>query len=234
MRHCMIMVALCAAFFASAVLAAPTRPVVVELFTSQGCPSCPQADALLKQLAESPAILPLSFHVTYFDDDGWKDPYATPANNKRQQHYLRAVGMDSAFTPHIVVDGLISAAGSNANSVAQAIAEAQQEQTIIPVSIAPNVAGDGLDVIMGDSENPVPPDSILYEVHFNRSTITPIRAGGNDGLTVENVNNVIAIFPVTISAQYFVPMNSFAEDGIAYLLQSTQGRVLGAAYYMKP
>jgi hypothetical protein len=222
----------CAAFSA---YARPARPIVVELFTAQGCPSCPAADALLKQLVTDPSILPLSFHVTYFDNRGWKDPYAAPANTARQKRYVTMLGVESAYTPHIVVDGAISAVGSDANAVVEAIRiAANSEVPTVPLSITPALAGDGLDVVVGDSEHPIPPDATLYEVHFNRRTITPISAGNNNGLTVENINNVVAFFPVITSPQYFVPTGNVAEDGIAYLLHNSKGHVLGAAYYLKP
>ena len=210
------------------------RPTVVELFTAQGCPSCPRADAMLGDIARYPNFLPLSFHVTYFDTEGWKDPYARQENNLRQQRYLAAVGVKEAFTPHMVVDGTISTAGANAQSVAQAISEAQAVAVTIPLSIQPSDSQSGLKVKLGDEQTPIPLDSTLYEVHFNQRVFTPIKAGNNEGLTTENVNNVISFMQVPISAEYFVPMARMAGDGIAYLLHNKEGRVIGAAYYLRP
>jgi hypothetical protein len=210
------------------------RPTVVELFTAQGCPSCPKADAILKDISTHPGFLPLSYHVTYFDRAGWKDPYAKLENNLLQLRYLKAIGMEEAFTPHIVVDGTISAVGGNPNSVAEAISRAQKIAIEIPLSMKLSDNAQVLDVTVGDDKTPVPSDSILYEVHFLRSVATPIKAGDNDGLTVENVNNVIAYFSVPLSTQYHVPVSRMSGDGIAYVLHNNEGRIIGAAYYMKP
>ncbi len=218
----------------NAAWAAVERPVVVELFTSQGCANCPAADAIVKKIAANSGFFPLSFHVTYFDKQGWKDPFATKANTDRQKYYARHFGIESVYTPQIVVDGAYSAVGSNSKEVAAALEAARAQKTGIPLSIKLNAAGKGLDVKIGDKATPVPAGAALYEVHFNRRAVTPISAGNNEGLTVENVNNVVAFFPIAISPQYLVPLNSFVEDGIAYILQNTKGNVIGAAYYLRP
>lgn len=221
-------------FAALPAYAEPKRPTVVELFTAQGCPSCPRADEILKKIAANASYLPLSFHVTYFDKEGWKDPYAKQEHNIRQRHYLTAAGVDSPFTPHMVVDGTISAMGANAKSVAEALTKAQEIALYVPLSMKLSSAGDGLNIKIGDENIPAPTDAALYEVHFNKSVMTPISAGGNQGLTVESVNNVIAFFAVPLSSEYFVPMSRVTGDGIAYLLHNKEGRIMGAAYYLKP
>lgn len=210
------------------------RPTVVELFTAQGCPSCPRADAMLKEISEYPGYFPLSFHVTYFDGQGRKDPYSSKDNNLRQRRYLMAVGMQEAFTPHFVVDGTISSAGGDAASLAKAIKQAQSVALQFPLTLKPNESGDGLNVTVGDDKNPLPADAVLYEVHFKSSTVMPIRAGNNAGITSENVNNVLSFFKVPLSTQYYVPMSRVTGDGLAYLLHNREGRIMGAAYYVKP
>src|SRR5215813_538220 len=89
------------------------RPIVVELFTSEGCSSCPPADALLAELAARPDVLALSFHIDYWDRLGWKDPFSTPAATQRQQHYADLLHRANVYTPQIVVDGHWQAVGSN-------------------------------------------------------------------------------------------------------------------------
>src|SRR5579872_2847116 len=79
-------------------------PVVVELFTSQGCSSCPPADAYLGQLAQRHDVLPLAFHVNYWDYIGWKDPFASDAATERQYSYGHALGLNMVYTPQMVVE----------------------------------------------------------------------------------------------------------------------------------
>ena len=104
-------------------------PVVVELFTSEGCSSCPPADALLSRLAkEQPVpgavIVPLGLHVTYWDQLGWKDPASLEAATSRQQDYGRIFGEDRVYTPQAVIDGRDEIVGSNEAGVRRAIAAA--------------------------------------------------------------------------------------------------------------
>src|SRR5260370_21828769 len=81
------------------------RPIVVELFTSQGCSSCPPADALLAGLASRPEVLALSFHVDYWDRLGWEDPFSSPAAPQRQHRSTELLGPATVHTPHISEDG---------------------------------------------------------------------------------------------------------------------------------
>src|SRR3546814_3877233 len=108
--------ALSAVVARTAASAAPARAderlTVVELFTSQGCSSCPSAEVFLGQLAQRPGILALSFQVDYWDYMGWADPFADPANTRRQKRYLKKLNMPYVYTPQIVVDGVLPASGN--------------------------------------------------------------------------------------------------------------------------
>jgi hypothetical protein len=110
-KACATIVLLCLAF-GTASAAAGSRPIVVELFTSEGCSSCPPADALLTELAGRPDVLALSFHVDYWDRLGWKDPFSSPAATQRQQRYAELLGLATIYTPQIVVDGKWQAVGN--------------------------------------------------------------------------------------------------------------------------
>src|SRR5271170_2270724 len=96
---------------------AETRPVVVELFTSQGCSSCPPADAVLAELAPRKDVLALGFHVDYWNSLGWKDPLSTQGATQRQHDYATQFGRREVYTPQVVVDGERQAVGSNRDAV---------------------------------------------------------------------------------------------------------------------
>ena len=107
----------------------PRTPILVELFTSEGCSSCPPADALLgRLLREQPVasadVVPLELHVDYWDRLGWKDPFAAKAYTDRQQAYARALKIEDVYTPQMVVDGRDGFVGSDLSEARKAIAAA--------------------------------------------------------------------------------------------------------------
>lgn len=102
-------------------LAAADRPVVVELFTSQGCSSCPPADGFFEQLAARDDVLALSLHVDYWDYIGWEDTFGSPANTARQRGYAAAAGRKMVYTPQMVVNGADHVVGSRYRDVTDVI-----------------------------------------------------------------------------------------------------------------
>ena len=107
-------------------------PVLVELFTSEGCSSCPPADVVLQQLEQTQPvagveIIPLSLHVDYWNDLGWADPYSAAAYSERQNEYAATVGRKQIYTPQMVVDGQTEFVGSQAGQARQAIKDAAQQ-----------------------------------------------------------------------------------------------------------
>jgi hypothetical protein len=117
-------------------------PVVVELYQSQGCSSCPPADALLNRLADRPDVLPLSFAVTYWDNLGWKDKFGDPAYTQRQWDYAHAQGRGNVGTPQFVINGAI-VDGNGEGELSRAI-EAARSGTA-----APAIRTEGRRVIIG-------------------------------------------------------------------------------------
>ena len=115
-------------------------PVVIELFTSQGCSSCPPAEQLLGKLAHAGTVgnrtvAPLAFHVDYWDDLGWKDPFSLPAWTARQQNYARALGDDRVYTPELVVAGGAGMVGSQWARVEASIMAAPRQHDRLHVAI---------------------------------------------------------------------------------------------------
>src|SRR6267154_676632 len=134
-KICALFLSLCLAF-GIAPAEAGERPIVVELFTSQGCSSCPPADALLAGLASRPEVLALSFHVDYWDRLGWKDPFSSPEATRRQHRYAELLGLATVYTPQIVVDGKWQAVGSDRTEVERALSSARGNPDQVAVALA--------------------------------------------------------------------------------------------------
>src|ERR1700688_4289401 len=124
-----------AVFFATATAAAETRPVVVGLFPSQGCSSCPPADRLLGELAERKDIVALGFHITYWDGAAWRDPFSRQASTDRQIAYDRRLTGGQVYTPQMIVEGTAALVGSHRQAVLAALGQAKP-QTAAAVTFA--------------------------------------------------------------------------------------------------
>jgi hypothetical protein len=121
--------------FISSLASADTRPVVVELFTSQSCSSCPPADALLRELAQRSDVVALGFHISYWNGPRWKDPLSSQSSTDRQRAYARLFSLGQVYTPQMVVDGAREMVGSDRQNVLTAVRDARPE-TIAPVAFA--------------------------------------------------------------------------------------------------
>jgi hypothetical protein len=158
----------------------PRGPIVIELFTSQGCSSCPPADRLLNQIArdatDARPIAALSFHVDYWDDLGWPDPYAKPAYTERQRVYARALGDRSIYTPELVVGGTKGMVGSNALAVTTAIAAAPRPSLLPTRSVW---SATQLEVMVT-----APPDADVWVALWEDATKTKVLRGENAGETL--------------------------------------------------
>jgi hypothetical protein len=189
MRAAMIGLALATALTATG--HAQESPTVVELFTSQGCSSCPPADAFLTDLARQRRdVLPLAFHVTYWDSLGWKDPYSLDAATARQREYARHIGDDNGgvYTPQMVVDGTTGFVGSSRSQGLSVIAGAIRKT--IPVSLARD--GQTLLIKIGAGIG----QAQVLLVGFDPSHETPIGRGENSGRTLRESNIVRSLTPV--------------------------------------
>jgi hypothetical protein len=119
-------------------------PVVLELFTSEGCSSCPPADALISELGSSTkSVIPLAYHVDYWNHLGWADPFSSHQWSERQSDYARAMNLDGEYTPQMVIGGGWQCGGSDAGSIERAVAAARSEPALGRTSIQTSLAGAG-------------------------------------------------------------------------------------------
>src|SRR6516164_1649734 len=133
------LMALCCTAGASA----QQRPLVVELFTSEGCSSCPPAEAAIGQLSGRADVVALAYHVDYWDDLGWRDRFELAQSVKRQNIYARNLHRASVYTPELVIDGRLDALGGDGSAVARALAA---QRTSVPLSISLHDAEVLIDV----------------------------------------------------------------------------------------
>ena len=178
MRHALVWIAAIWTLAAGGMAAAQERAVVVELFTSQGCSSCPPADALLAELAGRDDVVPLALHVDYWDYLGWRDSFAQPAFSERQKGYALQAGRRTVYTPEIVVQGSHAIMGAKAMKLADLIrAHAARPE---PVSLRITREGGSVTIAVAPREGAVAPSDIQV-VRYLPSRIESIHRGENAG-----------------------------------------------------
>ena len=236
---------LCTLLLAAALVALPLSAqaggpkVVLELFTSQGCSSCPSADSLLGELAESrDDVVALSFHVDYWDYIGWEDRFATAATTNRQRAYATHLGVAYVYTPQLVVDGARHVVGSNRRAVNDAIDVSKSVKARrAPVSITAS-APDRLTVEIGRSEGYYG-DATIWLVSVDRQHETTVDAGENRGRKLVNFHVVRDFRPIGRWSGGAVTLELGPDelskgangmgDGCAILVQENRGkgRIMG-------
>jgi hypothetical protein len=225
MRRTAAALAFAVALMAAGAARATTRPVVVELFTSEGCSSCPPADAFLTSLAGRGDILPLAFHVTYWNSLGWRDPYSLDLATSRQAMYAARLGGGS-YTPEMVVDGLMGMVGSDRDQAAAAISNAHGAATD---GATIRVTRSGRDVRV--SVGAAPGRGRVMLIGFDPRHTTRVGRGENSGRTLVESNIVRSL--KTIGAYDGAPIELSAAldagERAAVVIQGYDGRILGAA-----
>lgn len=211
---------------ARAASADASRPVVLELFQSQGCSSCPPANANINAIADQPGILALSFAVTYWDKLGWKDIFAQPAYTQRQWDYANTSKRGEVYTPQVVINGGRALVGSNRNELAQDIAAAGPVAQRLDVrTVGGKVALSGV--------TPRANTNVWLVRYDPKVRNVPIRAGENDGRTLPHKNVVrelVKLGPWTGTApQFALPAAHEAGLASAILVQAGQGGAIVAA-----
>jgi hypothetical protein len=168
---------------------AAQRVVLVELFTSEGCSSCPPADQLLRQIdgkrtAAGTLIVGISEHVTYWDHDGWKDPFSAEAVTQRQNEYGRRFNLESVYTPQMVVNGEAQLVGNDAKGVQQAIEKAHAADTNALRLGALKLDGDAVEATVAFSGALPAHGADLFAVVAEDETTEHVLSGENKGRTL--------------------------------------------------
>jgi len=218
---------MCAAMVVAAhAFAAPARPVVVELFTSQGCSSCPPADRLLSELSDTrPDVLPLAFHVTYWNQLGWKDPFSFDNADARQARYV-AQFRDFAYTPEMVIDGKVEVVGSNRAAAGSAIDQATRVAATA-ATVTATRDGDRVSVTVGSGSG----RAKVLLVGYDARHVTPVARGENGGRTLTESNVVRDFVGIGEWSGAALTLNAKAIAGehLAVLLEANDGAIVGAA-----
>jgi hypothetical protein len=199
---------------------------VIELFTSQGCSSCPPADKLIAEYARDPSVIALTLAVDYWDYLGWKDTLALTGHSNRQRAYAKARGDRQVYTPQVVIDGAVHALGSDKAAIERAIRQTreQSQPLLIPVTI--EQAGDKLTVTVPASKDEKG-QAEIWLCPMTKSVPVSIGRGENSGHTLTYTNVVrrwIKLGDWTGKAETFsVPVKDFQNgqiDSAAVVVQS--------------
>jgi len=216
-----------------------TNPkAVLELFTSQGCTSCPPADALLKSLDAQPDLITLAYHVDYWDYIGWADTFGAKANTDRQRAYAAAWQSNNIYTPELVVNGAHDFVGSHKPEVDGALADAS-----LPVPVALKTEGDMLDVSIGGK--PGGHESGVWLVTFIDNADVIVARGENAGkkLSYSQVvtgRHILGMWDPNTGAHLKLPLDEVLtapSNGAVILVQSEHGGlpgpIIGAASFVR-
>ncbi|MDF3413348.1 DUF1223 domain-containing protein [Sulfitobacter sp. M57] len=223
------------ALFSAMLTLAPTAnaqdtPVVVELYTSQGCSSCPPADAILHELANRDDVIALALHVDYWDYIGWKDPFGDPAHAERQRAYAATAHRRSIYTPEMIVGGVTDIVGAKPMKLSKAIAEHAK----LPKDVALDLtrSGDSLQITataLGKVNGPL----TVHMLRYTPSQTTQIKRGENRGKTLENANivegwAVLGAWDGNSPLQMNVPLTG-DKPAVVILQEARVGRIVAAA-----
>jgi hypothetical protein len=177
------LLALPAPYFAEAAVARP--PVVIELYTAQGCASCGEANAHVAKLAEKPGVLALTFSVGYWDYLGWADTFAKPEFADRQKAYVAKLALREPYTPQVVVDGAAQASGAKADKVEKLVADAAKTRRD-----PPQVRFSGARVYVGSARAPKGGGEVWLVRYDPREQEVTVKSGDNKGQTLVEKNVV--------------------------------------------
>lgn len=208
---------------------ASPRPAVVELFTSEGCSSCPPAEAYIGELAQQANVLALAFHIDYWDDLGWRDRFELPEAVQRQRAYAKTLRLASIYTPQIVVDGRGDFVGSDRAAIGAALS---QSRGGIAVDVA--VRDGDIEIDVGALDGAHQSDVLL--ISYERRAVSAIGRGENAGRTLEEFNIVRSVQSLGAWNGQGLKLHAAAKTlpgdatDVAVLVQSVgQSAIIGAA-----
>jgi hypothetical protein len=214
---------------------------VVELFTSQGCSSCPPADKVLGELAKDPSVIALSLPIDYWDYLGWKDTLADSRFSARQKAYSHMRGDRDVYTPQVVVNGAAHVIGSDRTRIEGAIKDTGKTGAVMSVPVTMTLSGKQLTVSVAAGKETTPAQGEVWLCSISKAVPISISRGENRGREVVYHNVVRNILKVGewngSSESWTVPLDSVMRDGIdaaAVLVQDGSrdkpGPMLGAAF----
>jgi len=230
--------ALAAPAMAGEVKAAPKA--VVELFTSQGCSSCPPADALLKNIEARPDVIALAYHVDYWDYIGWPDTFGAKDNTDRQQAYAKAWGSSNIYTPELVVNGRKDVVGSNKPEVDGALSQASLE---VPVALS--IDSDNMLHVSINGKADEEHGAGVWLVTYITKAPVKVERGENAGQTIEYTQvvtgrHILGMWDPQSGASLKLPLDevlSAPSDGAVILVQRERdglpGPIMGAASFVR-
>ena len=212
---------------------------VLELFTSQGCSSCPPADRLVGQLVNDPSLVALSIPIDYWDYLGWHDTLANPAHSARQRAYARARGDGQVYTPQIVVNGAADALGSDQAAIERAIVQTDHKTGVMSLPVGLAVNNGALDISVSDADK-APAIAEVWLCPVAKAVPVSIGRGENRGRTIiyhNVVRNWLKLGTLTAAqSSWNVPIAQIKAEGIdaaAVMVQEGShdrpGIILGAA-----
>ncbi len=215
-----------------------TSPVVVELFTSQGCSSCPPADRLLGDLAQRSDVIALSLPVDYWDYLDWQDTLGRAEHTERQRQYVERLGLATVYTPQMIVGGMMDVIGSRADAVEDAIRNVRQRLARAGVQVSVDERGKQIHVAVAAAPPGVTPSrATIFAVPVLSARAVSIERGENRGQTITYHNVSREIMPVGTWTGAPVSFDLAHDDVMvgeadrcAFILQDERtGAILGAA-----
>jgi len=219
----------------------PKVPIrgVVELFTSQGCSSCPPADALLKTLSEDPSIVALTLPVDYWDYLGWKDTFASPRNSERQKNYAKVRGDGAIYTPQAVVNGTVHVNGAAKGEILSAIEKISKDETLQRVPLRFWQERNTLHIQLG----PADPQKAMHEATIWMAVVQSsgainVKDGENGGKTLTYTNIVHEMAPIGLwrgqPMEILIPraavMLAETQKSVVLIQEGRAGPIIGAAW----